>query len=123
MWLDYLLKSSLGGVLESLFFLCFLLSKNKKRSGPVAQFWLERASDKREVGCSSQLRPTGLNTGVLSSIGRAPPLQGGGCRFDPDRIHDKYIDKRNDYLLFERISEEIKEGQVIKREEFIEAQA
>ena len=106
--------------------LCFFYAfyyQRTKRSGPVAQFWLERASDKREVGCSSQLRPTGLNTGVLSSIGRAPPLQGGGCRFDPDRIHEKYIDKRNDYLLFERISEEIKEGQVIKREEFIEAQA
>ena len=22
-----------------------------------------------------------------SSIGRAPPLQGGGCRFDPDHLH------------------------------------
>ena len=26
-----------------------------------------------------------------SSIGRAPPLQGGGCRFEPDRLHHRPV--------------------------------
>lgn len=26
---------------------------------------------------------------ALSSFGRAPPLQGGGGRFEPDRVHHK----------------------------------
>ncbi len=47
--------------------------------------WLERTPDKREVGGSSPPRPT-KKWGV-SSAGRAPALQAGGHRFDPDTLH------------------------------------
>ena len=53
---------------------------------------LERTPDKREVGSSSLPRPTIpcslLGTGRgCSSAGRAPALQAGGRRFDPDHLH------------------------------------
>jgi hypothetical protein len=35
-----------------------LISHNSQHNGPIAQFWLERAPDKREVSGSSPLRPT-----------------------------------------------------------------
>ena len=53
--------------------------------GPIAQLWLERPPDKREVSGSTPLRPTGFGSKIrrgYSSIGRAPLLQGGGHRFD-----------------------------------------
>ena len=40
--------------------------------------WLERFPDKEEVCGSSPHRPTLHTTRGPSSIGRAPPLQGGG---------------------------------------------
>ena len=75
-----------------------------KRIGPIAQFWLERTPDKREVSGSSPLRPTNravarafswlicyssmmLDWGY-SSVGRAPGLQPGGHRFEPGYLHD-----------------------------------
>jgi hypothetical protein len=86
-------------------------------NGPIAQSWLERAPDKREVSGSSPLRPTILlrrfatkrsekwevrsETRSLtshiqhlttqlwgcSSAGRAPALQAGGQRFEPAHLH------------------------------------
>ena len=58
--------------------------------GSIAQLWLERTPDKREVSGSTPLRPTNfegidvhnVNRGY-SSAGRAPGLQPGGHRFDP----------------------------------------
>ena len=34
--------------------------QGKKANGPIAQFWLERTPDKREVTGSSPVRPTML---------------------------------------------------------------
>ncbi len=74
------------------------------RVGAYSSDWLERSSDKAEVRGSSPRTPTfdcgfrivdcGLSTLCnpqsnrgRSSIGRAPPLHGGGCRFEPGRLH------------------------------------
>ena len=71
----------------------------RKRDGPIAQLRLERTPDKREVSGSTPLRPTTLPlrwelASMLlnafwgcSSGGRAPPLQGGGRRFESDQLH------------------------------------
>ena len=84
-------------------------------NGPIAQFWLERTPDKREVTGSSPVRPTRPNSaadsylllvkvggvvqrglpalhitgrnGGCSSAGRAPALHAGGHRFDPVHLH------------------------------------
>ena len=58
-------------------------------NGPIAQFWLERTPDKREVTGSSPVRPTtmSLENGGCSSAGRAPALHAGGHRFDPVHLH------------------------------------
>ena len=45
---------------------------------------LERTPDKGEVGGSSPLSP--MIWGI-SSAGRAPALQAGGHRFEPDILH------------------------------------
>ena len=51
--------------------------------------WLERIPDKDEAGGSSPPRPTSstLESGGISSAGRAPALQAGGQRFDPAILH------------------------------------
>ena len=60
-------------------------TKNVDSIGPIAQSRLERTPDKREVTGSIPVRPTeSCETGGYSSVGRAPPLQGGGHRFEPD---------------------------------------
>jgi hypothetical protein len=72
-------------------------------NGPIAQFWLERTPDKREVTGSSPVRPTtkrreekgvvvhlepgAWESGGCSSAGRAPALHAGGHRFDPVHLH------------------------------------
>ena len=49
--------------------------------------WLERASDKGEVSGSSPERPTCLKRRGCSSVGRAPPLQGGCHGFESRHLH------------------------------------
>ena len=78
----------------------------KNYAGPIAQLRLERTPDKREVTGSTPVRPTLLwcfyqsqerRSRLLkqlfkwgcSSVGRAPPLQGGGRRFDSDQLHKR----------------------------------
>ena len=79
--------------------------------GPIAQFWLERTPDKREVDGSSPSRPTmlikhearspncfGFSASDFdffikwgcSSAGRAPALHAGGHRFESVHLHHRY---------------------------------
>ena len=55
--------------------------------------WLERIPDKDEAGGSSPPRPTSLTleSGGISSAGRAPALQAGGQRFDPAILHQVWV--------------------------------
>ena len=55
--------------------------------------WLERIPDKDEAGGSSPPRPTSgtLESGGISSAGRAPALQAGGQRFDPAILHQAWM--------------------------------
>ena len=55
--------------------------------------WLERIPDKDEAGGSSPPRPTSgtLESGGISSAGRAPALQAGGQRFDPAILHQIFL--------------------------------
>ena len=55
--------------------------------------WLERIPDKDEAGGSSPPRPTisTIESGGISSAGRAPALQAGGQRFDPAILHQAWI--------------------------------
>ena len=55
--------------------------------------WLERIPDKDEAGGSSPPRPTSLTleSGGISSAGRAPALQAGGQRFDPAILHQAWM--------------------------------
>ena len=77
--------------------------------GSIAQLWLERPPDKREVAGSTPARPTSelipaIFDGELAEVGerrlcsdkslrgcssggRAPPLQGGSRRFESDQLH------------------------------------
>jgi hypothetical protein len=41
--------------------------------GPIAQFWLERTPDKREVGGSSPPRPTSIISGGVAQLGERLP--------------------------------------------------
>ena len=63
--------------------------------GPIAQL-AERTADNREVSGSNPLRPTTVTARGCSSVGRAPPLQGGGRRFDPGQLHQARATWRRD---------------------------
>ena len=78
---------------------CFCSFKKHRKSGPIAQFRLERTPDKREVGGSTPPGPTIKQFNMFaamvriprfwgcSSVGRAPALHAGGHRFDPVHLH------------------------------------
>ena len=70
--------------------------------------WLERIPDKDEAGGSSPPRPTSetLESGGISSAGRAPALQAGGQRFDPAILHQNWMCCISGVMsgLFERIA-------------------
>ena len=63
--------------------------------------WLERIPDKDEAGGSSPPRPTSstLDSGGISSAGRAPALQAGGQRFETAILHQQMVNGYGEDIL------------------------